>query len=212
LQQIRTHVERIDQTLHSSDEQRTDSTRTDPLSELPAEALHAYAEGLAAERRWLAAADVLERYAVLKPQDWTAHHLRSVFYANARGGPQTDLAALLASSDAIANIPADLARNVKARLYGYRGAVLKRLGRLDEAESELLFANRQATRKYERTDTTYNLACVFAMQGRREDMLKAVQQIKESSEYTRSISNHLSDYFAKFASDPDLLRLISAAN
>jgi tetratricopeptide (TPR) repeat protein len=207
LQQIRTHVERIDQALHSSDKQRTDY-----LSELPAEALYGYAEGLAAEQRWLAAAEVLERYAILKPQDWQAHHLRSVCYANARGGQQPDLGALRAGSDAIANIPADLARNVKARLYGYRGAILKRLRRLDEAESELLFANHQATKKYEKIDTTYNLACVYAMQGRREDMLKAVQQIKDSSDYMRLISSHLQDYFTKFASDPDLLRLIAATN
>ena len=51
--------------------------------------------------------------------------------------------------------------------------MLKRLRRLDEAESQLLFAYPHAIDEYEKADIQYNLACVYAMQKRHQDMLDA---------------------------------------
>lgn len=108
-------VDKLDRTAKSDEEQGLDTVR-----DWSAESLYAYAEGLALQERWLKAAQILERYAAMRPLDWEGHHFRAVCYANVRGGQGTNLAALRACSDAIDNIPVDLTSNVKARLYGYR--------------------------------------------------------------------------------------------
>ena len=92
--------------------------------------------------------------------------------ANSRGGREANLAALRSLNHSIALAPANLDANVRARLYGYRGADLKRLGRFDEAEQDLLFARRLAQAPYETQDIRYNLACVYALTHRKEAMLR----------------------------------------
>jgi hypothetical protein len=176
-----------------------------------AEALYAYAEGMALKGSWAKAADILGEYLVLRPEDWETHFFRGVCCANSREGTKTDLAGLRSYNDAIAWMPQTLEENYKARLFGYRGAILKRLGRLSEAESDLLLARRYATYEYERTDISYNLACVYAMQGNKDATLAAIRDIPQGSDYFRSsIIPHLHDYFITLRNDRDFKTLIAA--
>jgi tetratricopeptide (TPR) repeat protein len=172
--------------------------------------LRAAADGLLAERRWLEAAGAYEEYAKHALEDWEASYLRGVGYANARGGEGTDRRALRAVSDAIAYLPADAAPDVRARLFGYRGAMWKRLGRPEEALADLAIAQRHATAPYEVEDVLYNLACVYAIQGNREGMLTAVRTLadRHSPRLHDSIRSHLNDYFALFRDDGELLALL----
>src|SRR5262249_3948754 len=93
-------------------------------------------------------ATCLEEYAQYRPDDWESCYSRGVAFANARRGKQTDVASLRAYNDAIAFAPRMIDDNLRARLFSYRGAILKRLGRLDENESDLSLASKYATAYY----------------------------------------------------------------
>lgn len=171
--------------------------------------LLALAQGLMAEQKWLEAARRCEEYARIKPQDWEANYLRGVAFANARAGPEKNLASLRAYNDAIAFLPPSTEPNVRARLFAYRGAMHKRLGRLEEAEADLMIAQRHASRRYEVDDVTYNLAGVFALQGNRDKLLAAVGQLSKESRHMMAIRGHLDDYFQAFRQDEAFLRMIA---
>src|SRR5215831_8787030 len=79
--------------------------------------------------------------------------------------------------DAITYLPSDVSSNVRARLFGYRGAMAKRLGRLDEVLADLEIARKHATADYEVEDVLYNLASVYAMNGDRDARLRAVRAL-----------------------------------
>ncbi len=108
----------------------------DPM--LDPDTLLALAEGLMAQCKWLEAGRQLAEYAAARPEDWEANILRGVAFANSRAGFETDLASLRAYNEAIAFLPRDIEPNRKARLFAYRGAMLKRLGRVEEAEADLV--------------------------------------------------------------------------
>ena len=97
---------------------------------------------------------------------------------------------------------------MRARLFAYRGAMHKRLGRLEEAEADLQIAQRHASRSYEVDDVTYNLAGVFALQGNRDKLLAAVSQLSKESRHMMAIRAHLNDYFRAFRDDEEFLRII----
>jgi Flp pilus assembly protein TadD len=178
---------------------------------LDPDALLALAEGLMAQSKWLEAGRNLEEYARARPEDWEANNLRGVAFANSRVGFETDLASLRAYNEAIAFLPRDIEPNRKARLFAYRGAMLKRLGRLEEAEADLIIAKRNATRDYEVHDIIYNLAGVFALQGEREKLFEAVQQLSAERNLLTAIRAHMHDYFVAYSNDDEFLKLIGAA-
>jgi Flp pilus assembly protein TadD len=169
----------------------------------------ALAKGLMAERRWLDAGKKFDEYARLRHKDWEASYLRGVAYANTRGGRETNLAALRAYNDAITFAPLD-DPNFRARLFVYRGAMLRRLGRLEEAEADLSMAKRYATRRYEVDDINYNLATIYALRGERDKLLNAVQKLEHSEEYLGAIRAHLNDSFQLFRDDQGFLQAIGA--
>jgi tetratricopeptide (TPR) repeat protein len=163
--------------------------------------------GLAGRGLWREAAETYTQYTDRVPGHWLAQFLRGVAFVNTRDGPAENLAALRAYNEAIAFAPPDIDPNTRARLFGYRGAVLKRLGRLEEAEADLLIAQRHAVQDYEVDDVWYNLSGVYALRGDRDGMLAAVRKIRDVGTLG-SIRAHLDDYYAQFQDDPELLRML----
>jgi len=157
------------------------------------------------------AATHFDAYARDGGMSWRAQFSRGVAYANRRAGIDSDLASLRAYNDAIALAPVDLEGNYRARLFCYRGAMLKRLGRLDESEADLNIAIGCANATDEILDINYNLSCIYAMRGEREAMLQKITLFKASKKYRQAVQAHLDDYFSKFSNDRDLLSAINPA-
>lgn len=150
---------------------------------------------------WLSAAKHYDEYVAVHPENWEVHFLRAVAYANTRGGNATNLASLRAYGDAIALIPKGLNLNTRARLHTYRGAMLKRLRRLDEALSDLLLAQKWASEAYEVVDNLYNLACVYAMREEKENMMECLRNLSLAPQYKHTIRH--SPYFENYRQDED---------
>lgn len=161
-----------------------------------------------AEQNWQRAITYLEQYRRDKPGDWEAALLSGVAYANSRGGRDADVAALKSYSDALALAPDHLDDDRRARLLSYRGAMLKRLGRLKEAEADLLLAKSLARVGSILNDTRYNLAGVYALKGDRECLMETIIELRDSPVYLRAIQAHLDDYFARFADDIEFRRAV----
>ncbi|WP_037913986.1 tetratricopeptide repeat protein [Actinacidiphila yeochonensis] len=157
---------------------------------------------LMAERRWAEAAEHLDRYAGEADAGWEVHYVRGVAHANTRGGTSSDIAALRAYGDAIALLPSDAEPDLVARLFTYRAAAEKRLGRYEQAEADLLLARRKATADYEVTDIAYNLASVYTMAGRRDDALTELRRLRDL-DGIGLVRGHLDDYFRSLRDDPD---------
>ena len=132
--------------------------------------------------------------------DWEDYYIRGVNLANKRGGPETDNAALRSYAQAIAIAPLDLPQNTMSRLYAYQAAILKRLGRLEEAKNGLLLAQQLASEDREIADAMYNMACVLAMNGDADGAIAHLRKLIEhdsgwapiiaSKSYFRNISDH----------------------
>lgn len=192
---------------HMDAQQKSRSSPSEP----EATVILAMAKGLLAEGKWLEAAAEFERYAGHRPDDWEASYARGVAYANSRAGDSTNLSSVRAYNDAIAYAPPNDGSSFRARLFSYRGAMFKRLNRLEEAEADLGIAERYAKAEYEQEDVAYNLACVYAMQHRRDEMLKQISIVRNSGRCLGGIRAHLQDYFAAYQKDGELLSLIKVA-
>jgi hypothetical protein len=167
------------------------------------------ANAFSASDRWLDAAKHYDKYILYNNEDWEIHFLRAVAYANSRIDNSTNISALRSYNDSIALIPTNLDNNTKARLYAYRGAILKRLGRLDESLNDLLFAKNYATARYEVNDIKYNLACVYAMKNDKDNLFQLIKELKASYNDLSAIRAHLNDYFSSFITDKEFMNLIS---
>lgn len=167
--------------------------------------------GFMATGEWGKAAKEFDKYVQREPLNWEVHFSRAVSHANTRGGGETDLLALRAYNEAIALAPEDIDINLKARLFAYRAAILKRLNRLGEAEADLEIASQVATREYEMGDIQYNLACVYALKGDRTKLMSILASMKRNKSYQEfaAIQGHLHDYFAAFANDKEFMNAIS---
>lgn len=121
------------------------------------ELLEEVLEGMRVIRRAITPESVDQTLALAESIKWDDFYIRGVNLANSRGGDGKNLAALRAYNEAIALAPADLENNTRSRLHAYRGAILKRLGRLDEAEHDLALAQKwaTATREIEMHITTW---------------------------------------------------------
>lgn len=165
------------------------------------------AKGFSAAESWRTAADFYGQYLESDPENWEVHFLRAVAYANSREGIEANQRALLALNSAIAYVPTGVDHNVRARLFGYRGANLKRLGRLEEAESDLLLARKWATARYELEDTAYNLAGVYAMMKRREEMFHYLRPLAVKASW-RDYIQQRREYFSTYWDDPEFRTLV----
>jgi len=162
----------------------------------------------AAAGNWPEAASHYDQYTLTHASDWQAQFMRGVAHANTRAGSESDLSALRAYNEAMAFAPISLDENTKARIFDYRGAILKRLSRLEEAEADLQMALNLASKPYEAADIKYNLACVYAMRGDRTRLFIAVNDLQTSPMCLAAIRGHLHDYFARFARDEEFLHLV----
>lgn len=152
------------------------------------------------------AASQYDTVAASNSATWEDHFSRGVAHANARQGRPSDLAALLAYSNAIALAPENISDNRRAKLLTYRAAMFKRLGRLPEAEGDLGIALKLATSKREKLDAHYNLACVYAMQKRSNEMYAHVGELDET--YRSAVEIHLNDFFQHYKADSKLLAML----
>lgn len=168
------------------------------------------AKGHMARRRWNEAAKHFDAYVSSYPSDFRSQLSRGIAYANQRGGPATNLKALRAYNEAIAFMDEGAEAWLSARLFIYRGAMLKRLGRLDQSEADLLIGKARADTDHEAFDAEYNLACVYAMKNDRANLFATLQRLSGAKRELNAIKGHLNDYFSNFADDEEFLRLISS--
>jgi hypothetical protein len=166
----------------------------EPDAPVPADTRLEVARGLLSQRRWADAASMLDDYVSSRPDDWDAQFARGAAHANSRAGNTADLSALRAFNEAIAFVPRSEARDWLPRFFGYRGAMLKRLGRYDEAESDLRIARRVATKADDRNDVDYNLAAVYALTGRHDEAMDLVRALA-GTRFIAGIKSHADDYF-----------------
>jgi len=165
------------------------------------------AKGFSASEDWAAAADLYGQYLLHDPRNWEVHFLQAVALANSRGGPDAYRRAVAALGAAITYAPDNIDVDLKARLFGYRGAGLKRLRRPEEAESDLLLARKWATSEYELEDTAYNLAGVYAMMERRDEMLQYLRPLSRKLKW-RNYIRQRREYFSNYWDDPEFRNLL----
>jgi Flp pilus assembly protein TadD len=171
-------------------------------------------QGYMATGHWQLAGQYFDKYVSENPGDWEAQYVRGVAYANARAGRETNLAALRAYNEAIAfgmELGTGLPDAYRARLFIYRGAILKRLGRTDEAEADLNFGLTLATADYEKMDAVYNLACVYAMRHDKPRLLGAfneAQTLLGRQYIAEGMRAHMHDYFAAYSHDKEFLKAL----
>jgi Flp pilus assembly protein TadD len=174
--------------------------------------------GYMATEQWYLAGVFLQKYLSDNPNDWETQFAKGVAYANSRKGHESDLAALRSYNEAIAfgmETASGLDRLHRARLFIYRGAILKRLGRLDEAERDIELGKEVASDDYEKADATYNLACIYAMRGDAKRLLAILHEARALTQHAyvhRCILGHLGDYFSKFSKDGVFLKALTDLN
>lgn len=143
-------------------------------------------------------------------RSWEDSYIRGVNLANTRGGPEANIEALRSYSEAIAVAPPDLDHNTLSRLYAYRGAIFKRLGRLDEAEHDLLLARTWAREDREAEDALYNMACVKAMKGEADEALRLLRELFARDRSWVQIVSNKKQYFKNLANNRDYSALMRA--
>jgi Flp pilus assembly protein TadD len=170
--------------------------------------------GLMATGDWQGAASFLSVYTEHNPEDWEAQFALAISYNNSRKGRENDFAGLRAMTEAIlyGGGPANsMPDQIRSRAHIYRGVYLKRLSRLEEAEVEIQFGLKISQADYEKADGTYNLASIYAVQGRRKellDILSSAQQLKQKEYIWEMVRSRLDSYFCDFANDSDFLHAL----
>jgi tetratricopeptide (TPR) repeat protein len=157
---------------------------------------------------WVKATYHLDLASQAFPNDSNIHFTRGVCYANIRGGIETDCKSIEAYSRAIIYLK-DSEKETRNRSYIYRGAMFKRIGKLDEAECDIKFGLANTLNRDFQADGLYNLACIYAMYGDKENLLGTIKLIKQADKsYLLAIKYHLSDYFVNFKNDADFIKII----
>jgi tetratricopeptide (TPR) repeat protein len=140
-------------------------------------------------------------------ESWEVHYVRGVNLANSRSGSGGNIRALIEYNVAIALAPQTLPSNTLARLYSFRGAMLKRLGRLAEAEGDIQLALKMATGAQEVNDAEWNMACIEAMTGRKQNAIVRLRQLISGDK--RWIDPvRTAPYLKDLHGDPEFQRLI----
>jgi tetratricopeptide (TPR) repeat protein len=174
---------------------------------IPPEALLEIGRLYLAQSDWARGAQYLEYYVQLTDADWEIYFALGVANMNMRAGKKSDLRALMAYDRAVAIMPSDAPRQLRARLYSYRAGAKKRLGRLEEAKSDAEIAKSLADQPYELIDATYNLAGIEAMLGHRDAALDQLRELVRLGG-ENLVLGHLNDYFSSLKDDPEFQKLI----
>lgn len=142
---------------------------------------------------------------------WEDYYIRGVNMANRRGGTKTNMAAIRSYNEAILIAPSNLTRNSMSRLYTYRAALFKRLNRLEEAENDLILAQKWAENTQEVEDAMYNMACVKAMSGQTKHAIEILEGLVSREPSWREIIRHKTQYFANLQDLPAFRTLVKMA-
>ena len=132
--------------------------------------------------------------------NWNVQFLYGVACANSRNCSHY-LKSLESYSNAIIYMPDNIETNMKARLYVYRGSIYKRIGRLEEAVSDLKYAlDNLQIGGYEKADALYNIACVYAMQNKVPEYndIMAILESEEDNDTIDRIKRRLKEYAPNF--------------
>jgi tetratricopeptide (TPR) repeat protein len=124
------------------------------IGAVPPEALLELARWHLAQQEWSEAAGHLERYVELVDANWEVYFSLGVANANRRRGDSSNRAALRAYDEAMTRLPDGQPIRLTPRLYSYRAAIKKRLGRLVEARADAQVARQLAESRYDRIDAT----------------------------------------------------------
>lgn len=165
-------------------------------------------KAMMAEHKWEEAAKYLDEYVEINPNDWEAQRSRGIAHAMSRKGRTGDMAALNAYNQAIASVPRETDINTRARLYNYRGAMFKRLGRFQEALSDLKLAMEKASDEMIIRDIDYNLACVYSLIGKTDLALSHAKKLKDAPREIGLLKRHLDDYFKSISNNKEFLNII----
>lgn len=141
-------------------------------------------------------------------RDWQDYFILGVNLSDRSGEENQDIAALKAFSDAIAVAPIDLADTLRSRLYSHRGGLLKRLRRLEEAEHDLLLAQKWASENREINDVMYHMAGVKALRGDKDDALAILQTLFRRDARWFDLVKARTEYFGKLQDDPRFNELV----
>lgn len=136
------------------------------------------AKAFASNGEWFKAATQYDIATRELSNNWELYFYKGVAYANSRKGLETNLKALQSYADAIVYMPSELDVDMKARLFIYKGALLKRLNRLDESENYVKSGLKHAKASYEVNDGLYNLGCIYAMKNDSENFAEISKTLK----------------------------------
>jgi tetratricopeptide (TPR) repeat protein len=139
------------------------------------------ANAYATNGEWIKSAEQYEKATKIRGTLWELYFSQGIAFANSRMGKDTELKSLQSYSSAITFVPDEMDYNTKARLYIYKGAILKRLYRLKEAENDIKIGLEYADEEYEVSDGLYNLACIYAMQNKKIEYSKIAKQLKNNN-------------------------------
>lgn len=157
------------------------------------------AKAFASNGEWFKAATQYDIVTRGRSDNWELYFYKGVAYANSRKGLETNLKALQSYADAIVYLPSDLDVDMKARLFIYKGAMLKRLNRLDESENYIKIGLKYAEASYEINDGLYNLACIYAMKNDTENFSKISEKLKtQDSKKYKYLLEKIVEYAPKF--------------
>lgn len=138
---------------------------------------------------------------------WEDYFIKGANLANNVADASADLASLRAYSDAVSLAPSDLPRNVLSRLYVHRAAVLKRLGRLLEAENDLRFGLENATANAEINNALYQMASVQAMLKRRDAAMELLTRLIQRDARWVDLVDAREQFFPDIARNPTFKKL-----
>ena len=139
------------------------------------------AKAYASNEEWFKAATQYDIATKDIPNNWELYFYKGVAFANSRKGRESYLKSLQAYSDAIVYLPSDADSNLKARLFIYKGAMLKRLNRLDEAKISINLGLSYAKNNYEINDALYNLGCIYAMKDEKDKFEEVANKLQNKS-------------------------------
>lgn len=192
---------KLDRAAIKEDIRKIDELRAESVPAIEPELRSAIATSAFFGKDYEFAAQQFEQVALSNTADWRTHLAHGVSLANQRNGDATNLAAARAYAEAIALAPKDLPPDTRSKLFVYRGAMFKRLGRLREAEADLRIGLELAQGTRAKLDAQYNLSGVLAQIGKEEEALELLKEVCKDPGYRNAVASHRKDYYARLSNN-----------